>query len=79
VSGQGRVRILNRNKHRFSFEITALQGIFSVVFTSYEKWMHKAANGDFEYPKSIFEYMTDIRQIIAQKIEDDHTRTFDVI
>jgi hypothetical protein len=41
--------------------------------------MHKAANGDFEYPKSIIEYIADIRNIIAQKIDDDHTGTFDVI
>jgi hypothetical protein len=50
-----------------------------VDFTSKERWMHKAASGDFEYPKSIDEYKADIRKDIAQKIEDDRTGTFDVI
>ena len=45
--GQGRVRILNRDKHSFEFEITAFQGEFTVVFTSYERWMHKAASGEY--------------------------------
>ena len=78
-SGQGRIRILNRDKHSFDYEITALQGNFRVDFTSKERWMHKAANGEFEYPKSIDEYKADIRKDIAQKIEDDRTGTFDVI
>ena len=60
-SGQGRVRILTRDEHGFDFEITAFQGEFSVVFTSYERWMHSSASGDFEYPKSILEYKADVR------------------
>ena len=59
--GQGSVNILNRNEHSFEFVITALQGKFIVIFTSNERWMHSSANGDFEYPKSIDEYMADIR------------------
>ena len=39
-SGQGRVRILTRDEHSFDFEITALQGKFTVIFTTYERWMH---------------------------------------
>ena len=78
-SGQGRIRILKRDEHGFDFEITATQGEFSAVFTSYERWMHSSANGDFEYPKSIIEYISDVRKIIEQAIEDDPTGTFDVI
>ena len=38
--GQGNVRILSRDEHSFDFEITALQGKFTVIFTTYERWMH---------------------------------------
>jgi hypothetical protein len=41
--------------------------------------MHTGANGEFEYVKSMSEYMADVRQAIAKKIEDDPTGTFDVI
>jgi hypothetical protein len=41
--------------------------------------MHLSANGEFEYPKPIFLYIADIRKVIAQRIEDDHTGTFDDI
>ena len=77
--GQGSVKILNRDEHSFDFEITALQGKFSVNFTSYERWMHSSAKGDFEYRKSLDEYMADIRQVIAKEIEKDDTGIFDVI
>ena len=78
-SGQGYVRILRRDEYGFDYEITALQGEFSAVFTSYERWMHRAANGEFEYAKSIFEYMADVRKAVENKIADDRTGAFDVI
>jgi hypothetical protein len=79
ASGQGRVRLLNRDDYSFEYEITAIQGEFRVVITSYERWLHSAAKGDFEYPKSISGYMADVRQAIAQRIKDDQTKEFDVI
>jgi hypothetical protein len=50
-----------------------------VYFTSYERWMHYAANGEFEYPKSIDEYIAEVKQSIAKNINDDTTGQFDVI
>jgi hypothetical protein len=51
-----------------------------VYFTSYERWMQSSANGDFEYPKSVFEYMADLRTVIEQRlIDDEPPGTFDVI
>ena len=41
--------------------------------------MHRAGYGEHAYLKSKEEYMEDFRQVIAQKIEDDHAGTFDVI
>lgn len=41
--------------------------------------MHSKANGDYEYPKTMFEYMADLRLVIANEIENDHTGTFNVI
>lgn len=41
--------------------------------------MHTAANGEYEYPKSMFEYTADIKKMIAQRIEDDPSGKFDVI
>ena len=80
TSGQGRVRILNRDQHSFDFEITAFKDTFTVYFTSYERWMQSSANGDFEYPKSVFEYMADLRTVIEQRlIDDEPPGTFDVI
>lgn len=79
VSGQGRVRLLNRDECSFEYEITAVQGEFRVVITSYERWLHSAAKGDFEYPKPISGYMADVRQAIAQRIKDDKKNKFDVI
>jgi hypothetical protein len=32
----------------------ALQGKYTVTFTSYERWMHNSATGEFEYPKGVF-------------------------
>jgi hypothetical protein len=43
-----------------------------VAFTSSEDWMERVA-------KSVSEYMEDVREAIAKKIEDDHTGDFDVI
>ena len=77
ASGQGRVRLLNRDEYSFEYEITAVQGEFRVVITSYERWLH--SKGDFEYPKPITGYMADVRQAIAQRIKDDKTNKFDVI
>jgi hypothetical protein len=62
MSGQGRLRILNRDEHSLEYEITAVQGKFRVAFTSHERWMHSSDNGDFEFRKSIFEYMEDLRK-----------------
>jgi hypothetical protein len=50
-----------------------------VVFTSYERWMHRVANGEFEYPKSINEYIAQVKQTIANNIKDDTTGLFNVI
>ena len=78
-SGQGRVRLLKRDERGFDFEITAFQGEFSAVFTSYERWMHRAGKGEFEYRQSISEYMADLRKAIENSLENDRTGTFDVI
>lgn len=59
--GLGRVQILNRDKHSFDFEITAFKGTFTVKFTSYERWIHSSANNDFQYAKSMFEYIEDVK------------------
>jgi hypothetical protein len=32
-----------------------------VDFTSYERWMHRAGNGEYAYLKSKEEYMEDFR------------------
>ena len=45
----------------FIFEITVFADELKAVFTSYERWMHSSAKGDFEYRKSLDEYMADIR------------------
>ena len=80
TSGQGRVKIINRNENSFEYEVTAIQGTFRVAFSTSEKWMHTSTNGDFEYKKSVFEYMADLRTEIAQRIKDDEASgTFDVI
>jgi ferritin len=50
-----------------------------VVFTSYERWMQRAASGEYEHPKSMLEYMTDLKKIIGQRIEDDPSGDFDII
>jgi hypothetical protein len=63
--GQGRVRILNRNENSFDVDLTAIQGKFTVIFTTYEKWVHKSTTGEFEYHKSIFEYMSEVRNVIS--------------
>jgi hypothetical protein len=61
ASGQGHVRILNRYEHSFDFEITVFHGEFTVEFTSYERWMHRTATGEFKYRKSILLYIEDVR------------------
>ena len=48
-------------------------------FTSYERWIHSSANGDFKYPKTMFDYMADVWKVIAKETENDHSGTFDVI
>lgn len=63
-TGNGCVRILNWDEKSFDYEITAFQGEFTVKFTSNERWMHRAATGDFTYLKSIDQYKADLRDII---------------
>ena len=78
-SGQGRVRMLKRDEHGFDYEITAFQGEFSAIFTSYERWMHRAGKGEFDYRQSVSEYMADLRKAIEIALENDRTGAFDVI
>jgi hypothetical protein len=79
VSGQGHVKIVKTDKDGFDYEITALQGEVSVKFTSYEVWVNKAKNGQFQNPKSRFEYIDDIQKEIEIIIKADETGKFDVI
>jgi hypothetical protein len=51
-----------------------------VAFITSERWMHSSDNGDYEYPKDVFEYMEDLRAVIEQRLKDDKPPgTFDVI
>jgi hypothetical protein len=50
-----------------------------VVFTSHERWMHRADNGEFKYCKPLCEYIKDVRSWVAIEIEKDKTGDFDVI
>ena len=77
--GQGHLRIFNLDEHSFEFEITAFQGEFSGVFAIKERWMHKANTGEYEYPKSMLEYMADLKKTIGRRIEDDPSGQFDII
>jgi hypothetical protein len=77
--GQGRLRIFNLDEHSFEFEITAFQGEYSGVFDIKERWMHRAASGEYEYPKSLLVYMKDLKKTIGQKIEDDPSGGFNII
>lgn len=79
TSGQGRVKIINRNENSFEYEITAVQGLFTVTFITSEKWLH-SANRDYEYRKSEFEYKEDLQRVIDQKLKEDEEKgSFDVI
>lgn len=78
-TGNGRVRIFERNNQSFKFEITVYTGEFRVVFTSHERWMHRAKDGEFKYFKPLCEYIKDVRCLVAKKIENDTTGNFDVI
>jgi hypothetical protein len=59
--------------------MTALQGKYSVNFTSYEKWMHTSESGEFFYPLSIDKCMKEVRKDIDEKIRMDKIGTFNVI
>ena len=80
-TGNGRLRIFERNKRSFKFELTVFTGEYSVVFTSHERWMHKASTStkEYKYRKSMPEYKKDIKQEVANEIEKDTTGNFDVI
>jgi hypothetical protein len=60
-TGNGRLRIFERNKRSFKFELTVYTGEYTVVFTSHERWMHKASTKEFKYRKSMIEYKEDIK------------------
>jgi hypothetical protein len=59
--------------------MTAIQGKYTVTFTSHERWMHKCDTGEFYFSKGVFECMEELRKDIQTEIEKDEFGTFDVI
>ena len=62
--GNGCTIIIKHDASIIEYEITAFQGEYKVFFTSKEEWLHSVASGDYDYRKSLVEYMKELENEI---------------